>query len=193
MKPTVSAGSRDTVRYRRPVIPPLRKARRGRCPGGPSGDGPAVPTRGRHERRDRPAVLRRRVLPRDPQGPAARGRSARPIERCSPRAHHPMRPVRRAARRSARRCLGALASLARARRVGSRCRTPASTCSTPTTAVVGARSRADRAVALLRLGRRSADRLRRRTRGARSTGITTLMREENMRAALLETRRCPSS
>ena len=124
VKPAVSAGLEghqplpapaSTTSW--PSRTPPRPAR-----GRPDRDGAALPARGRHRRRDRAALLRRRVQPRDPQGPAAhagrragRGRSTRP------RRSTPRDPL-------AGRARGGRAGPRRARRPGAGRRAP--TCST---------------------------------------------------------------
>ena len=75
-----------------------RRARRRDPRIGPHRDGPALRRLGRRARRDRAAVLRRRVLARDPQGPAAGARRRADDRRLRGRAHPAARGDRGRAR-----------------------------------------------------------------------------------------------
>ena len=124
MKPAVSAGSRDTNRYHAGdhdelAVGPRRRPARRRS----HRDGAALPRPGRHLRRDRAVLLRRRVQPRDPEGSAARLSAMEPVAGAYKRGDD------RAAR-AARRPSGRPPS-----RCSTRCRRwrrpAATTCSTP--------------------------------------------------------------
>ena len=81
VKPSVSAGSRDTARFA-----PGEEERAAALverihADGPHGDGPALRPRRRRRGRDGAAVLRRRLQPRDPQGRRSSSRAPTPRRR----------------------------------------------------------------------------------------------------------------
>ncbi len=97
VKPSISAGSRDTARWSDRGRGP--RPRGGADPRRADGDGAALPRQRRRRRGDGDAVHRRPLLPRRPQGPAAPARRRRASGPGQPREPEPDAPDDRPAGR----------------------------------------------------------------------------------------------